>query len=124
MNLDSRHQRGARAERAVAAWLAARGWDILGMNLRVGHLEIDLVARNGPLVAMVEVRTRGVGAYERAFASVGHVKRTRLLQAADRLWRFHLRKMPGVERMRIDVAAVTFTEDGAHVDYASGALVG
>ena len=123
--MDPRHLRGARAEHVVAAWLAARGWDVIGRNLRLGHLEVDVVARKGPLAIVVEVRTRGDGALERGFTSVGHVKRTRLLPAAERLWRFHLRSIPGVERMRIDVASVTWNRDGtAHVDYDAGAIVG
>ncbi|HWL89124.1 MAG TPA: YraN family protein [Polyangiaceae bacterium] len=112
-----------RAEDAVAHYLEARGFEILARNLKLGHLEVDIVALRDGLAAMVEVRTRGRTAFEGPFASIAGKKKMRLLYAADRLWRGHLAKMPGVERMRIDVAGVTFDEDGdAHVEYVSGAI--
>jgi putative endonuclease len=115
---------GRRAEEAAAAHLVAHGFAILARNMRLGALEIDLVARKGPLVAIVEVRTRGPGSFAGAFASVGGVKRARLLRAADRLWRFHLRGLEGVERLRIDVCAVSFGPEGVRVEHAPGAITG
>jgi putative endonuclease len=114
--------RGQRAERIVAEYLTTHGWEILATNLRLGHLEVDLVARRGDLAAMIEVRSRGVGAYERAFESIAGKKKMRLLHAADRLWRFHLAKMEGIDRMRIDVASVTFGPDGVTVEHVEGAI--
>lgn len=112
-----------RAETAVRDHLVERGFEILAQNLRLGRLEIDLVARKGELALLVEVRARGPGALERPFASVAGRKRMHLLNAADRLWRFHLAKMPGIERMRIDVAGVTFDAGGRPcVEYVAGAI--
>ncbi len=121
---DARHARGRRAELAVADYLEAEGFSILARNLRLGHLEIDLVARRGPLVVVVEVRTRGPGSFVGGLASVTRQKRQRLLRAADRLWRSRLAKMPDVERMRIDVAAVTFEGGETRVEYIEGAITG
>lgn len=118
----SRHELGRHAERAVADYLFARGYTILAQNLRLGALEIDLVARRGPLVVMCEVRVRGDGALERPFASIAGVKRMRLLRAADRLWRRKLAAMRDVERMRIDVAAVRFDGGKTFVEYVEGAI--
>jgi putative endonuclease len=115
---------GRRAEDAVAAHLVARGFDLLARNVRLGALELDLVVRQGPLVAIVEVRTRGAGSFTGPFASVTPEKRRRLLRAADRLWRERLRGMPDVARVRIDVAAVTFEGDDAKIAYHAGAIVG
>jgi putative endonuclease len=117
-----RHSLGRRAENAVADYLHASGFAILAQNLRLGALEIDLVARRGPLVAMVEVRARGAGAYERPFASIAGIKRTRLLYAAERLWRRRVAAMKDVERMRIDVAAVHFEGGRTFVEYVPGAI--
>jgi putative endonuclease len=115
---------GRHAEEAAAAHLAEQGWVILARNLRLGALELDLVARKGPLVAIVEVRTRGPSSFAGAFASISGAKRARLLRAADRLWRFHLRGMAGVERVRIDVCAVSFGPGGARVEHHAGAITG
>jgi len=107
---------GRRAEEAVAGWLEGRAYTILG------PLELDVVARKGPLVVVVEVRVRGEGAYERPFESIGPMKQRRVLRAVARLWREKLAAMPEVQRVRIDVAAVRFEGDGALVDYVEGAI--
>jgi putative endonuclease len=50
---------GDRGEQLAAGYLAERGWVILHRNYRIGHREIDLVARRNEVVAFVEVKTRG-----------------------------------------------------------------
>ena len=110
------------AEDAVARLLEERGFEILWRNLHLGHLEVDIVARKEDLCVMVEVRARGPGAFEGPFASIVGKKKMRILYAADRLWRRHLSKMEGVERMRIDVAGVAFENGEAKIDYVAGAL--
>ncbi|HZU82781.1 MAG TPA: YraN family protein [Polyangiaceae bacterium] len=117
-----RHRLGRRAELAVADYLVARGFSVLARNLRLGRLELDVVARRGGLIVVVEVRTRGPGSFERAFESVSRTKRARLARAVERLWRERLARMPSVDRVRIDVAAVTFEEQRTLVEYIEGAL--
>jgi putative endonuclease len=102
----------------------ARGFAILFANLRVGSLEIDLVAQKGPLVVVVEVRTRGPGSLTSALESITPAKRARLLRATDRLWREKLSTRGDVERIRIDVAAVTLEDAETSVEYVEGAIVG
>ena len=113
---------GRNAEDAVADYLIAGGYELLARNLRLGALELDLVAKRGPLVAVVEVRTRGPTALQGPFESVGGRKRARLRKAVARLWREKLEAMGGVQRVRIDVAAVTFAEGKTSVEYVEGAI--
>ncbi len=116
------HQAGRHAEVAVADYLFAHGFAILGRNVRVGPLEIDVVARRGPLVVIAEVRTRRPGARVGSFESVGPRKRERLLRAARRLWSRHLSSDATIRRVRIDVAAVTFDAGRTRIEYAEGAI--
>jgi putative endonuclease len=118
----ARGARGKRAEDAVVDYLETRGFEVLGRNVRLGPLEIDLVARKGALAVVVEVRTRGGGAWERALESVGAKKRASIVRATQRLWRAKLAGMTGVERVRIDVAAVTFDGGATRVEYIEAAL--
>lgn len=114
---------GRAAEAHVVDWLEARGFVVLWQNLRLGHLEIDLVAQRGDLVVVVEVRTRGASAYEGALASMAGKKRMHLVRAAERLWRTRLARRCDVARVRIDVAAVHLEGDDARVEYFAGAIV-
>lgn len=113
---------GRRAELAVVDYLVARGFSILGRNVRLGPLELDIVARQGSLVAIVEVRTRGATALQGAFESIGATKRARLRKAVERLWRETLEAMKDVERVRVDAAAVTFEGGVTSVEYVEGAI--
>jgi len=79
---------------------------VLGRNVRVSRLEIDLIARDGEVVVVIEVRTRGDGAWERALDSVGHRKRTRIRRAGEALWRSHFKRDASLQRMRFDLVAV------------------
>ncbi len=121
---ESALDRGRLAELAVADYLVADGFIVLGLNMRLGRLELDVVAQRGDLVAVVEVRTRGSGSFEGAFESVSPRKRARLLRAVERLWQERLAAMPSVERVRIDVAAVTFDGGTTRIEYAAGAIAG
>jgi putative endonuclease len=92
---------------------------ILARNVRVGRLEVDILARQGPVVAVVEVRSRGEDAWVGAFTSVDWKKQARLRAAGRALWRRHFERDATVERMRFDVASVSFDETGcAHVEIA------
>lgn len=113
---------GARAEAVVVEWLERHGYDIVATNLRIGRLEIDVVARLGPVVAIVEVRTRGVTAWQSAFGSVGRRKQLLLRRAGERLWQRRYKHDPSVERLRFDVASVKLAANPPSVEYAVAAF--
>lgn len=117
-----RWARGQRAELAVADYLVAHGFAIMGRNVRLGRLELDVVARRGGLVVVVEVRTRGSGSFEGPFESITPAKRARLMRGVERLWRQRLAANPTIERVRIDVAAVTFDGIETRVEYIPGGI--
>jgi putative endonuclease len=119
----NRAELGRRAELAVADFLFAHGFDVLARNLRLGRLELDVVARKGSTLVVTEVRTRGAGSYQRAFESVSWAKRARLLKAVNRLWARRGSLALGIERVRIDVASVTFTGRETRVEYVPSAIV-
>lgn len=103
---------GTAAEDAVASYLVARGLEVLARNTRVGRLEIDLIARDGPVIAVIEVRTRGASSWQRALDSIDARKRARVRRAGERLWRERFASASGIERMRFDAASVTFLPGG------------
>ena len=119
----ARAERAHAAEAAVAAYLEQRGFALVAQNLRLGKLELDVVARQGPLIVVVEVRTRGAGAWTTAFGSIDSAKRRRIRRAGERLWQRRYRNDDSVERMRFDAASVTFDAEGdARVEYVEAAF--
>jgi putative endonuclease len=50
--------RGRRAEALAAWWLRLKGYRILARDFRVASGEIDLIARRGRVIALVEVKAR------------------------------------------------------------------
>lgn len=119
---EERARRGVLAEAAAAAYLEARGYTLLERNLRVGRLEVDIVARLGEVVALVEVRTRGRGAWQTPLATVRGAKEHRLRRAGTILWARRFCRMPGVERLRFDVAGVDLTGPTPVVEHIAAAF--
>ena len=73
-----RRQTGARAENSAAAFLESQGLRIVARNFlrRIG--ELDVVARDGELLVVVEVRTRADDRFGGAAASVTRGKQRRV----------------------------------------------
>ncbi|PYO68531.1 MAG: YraN family protein [Gemmatimonadetes bacterium] len=82
---DDRHKRGLAGEKQAIQYLLARGWHIVAHRFRVGHTEIDLIARQGSLVAFVEVKARRGTAFGSPLEAVTGAKRRELVKAA-RVW--------------------------------------
>lgn len=101
------------------------GFAIDGTNVRVGALEIDVVARKDDLVVIGEVRSRGKSAWTSALESVDRTKQRRLVRAADRLYRERFAKESEPPRLRFDVFAVELRDDGStRVEHVVGAFTG
>lgn len=113
---------GARAEAAVVAHLRAAGCELIATNLRLGHLEVDVVAREGRIILVVEVRERGPGAWTTGFGSIDSKKRLRIRRAAERLWQRRYRDDASVDRLRIDAASVTFDGERPIIEYVKAAF--
>jgi putative endonuclease len=96
---------------------------VVATNVRVGRLEIDIVAREADTVVVVEVRTRGTTSWQTGLESIDRRKTARVRRAGEQLWRRQFEHDRSVNRMRFDVASVTFTPGGdAVVDHARGVL--
>lgn len=74
---------GRSAEWVAALWLMLHGWRILGFRHRTREGEVDLLARRGGVLAVVEVKRRAT--LDEAVAAVGPVQRARLAAVAARL---------------------------------------
>ena len=119
---DPRHAQGSEAERAVVAHIERAGMTLVGTNVRVGRLEIDVVARDGRVIVVIEVRTRGAGAWTSGFGSIDGQKRMRIRRAGERLWQRRYKNDASVDRLRFDAASVSFEDGQPHVEYVRAAF--
>lgn len=85
-------------------------------------LEVDIVAREGSVIAVVEVRTRSPSSLTSGLSSVGPAKILHLRRAGERLWNRAFRHDPTCTRLRFDLAAVSRTQNGASIEYVRGAF--
>ncbi len=85
------------------AYLLRRGWRIEAHRFRWGRHDLDLVVRQGTLVAFVEVKTRGSLRFGSGVEAVGFRKRRTLTQGAE-LWRD--RYGTACDQYRFDVIVV------------------
>ena len=72
---------GRRGEVVSALWLMAKGYRILGFRLKTPQGEIDLLAKRGQVLAVVEVKLRGTTAL--ALEAVSYQQRQRLRRAGE-----------------------------------------
>ncbi|MAW86775.1 MAG: YraN family protein [Phyllobacteriaceae bacterium] len=95
-------RRGQRGEWLAALALMAKGYRIVARNYRTRLGEIDLIARRGDTIAIVEVKARASEAA--AHDAVGSEAQRRIANAAD-LW---LSRQPDAARLslRFDIVAV------------------
>lgn len=96
---------GARAERLVARRMKRRGFLILAKNFTWRGGELDLIARRGELLVVMEVRYRKNESRMRAKETVNQRKKARIVQGA----RAFLKRHPELARcaVRFDIAGVS-----------------
>jgi putative endonuclease len=106
----STRERGRLGEEIAVAFLERRGLTVLARNLRSRLGEIDVLARDGPVLVFVEVKARRAGAADPPQVSVDARKQRRLARLA--LGYLAARGL-GERPCRFDVIAVTLpVEDG------------
>lgn len=105
---------GRDAEALVAAKLASQGFAILGRNVRVGRLELDVIARRGSILVVCEVRSRASSKLAEPWATIDRRKIERVRRATAQ-WLCDS-KLGGVS-VRFDAASVVFDRDPPRIDY-------
>jgi putative endonuclease len=116
---DGRAALGARGEALVAAHLEQQGYVIVARNVQVGRLELDLIARRGPLLVVCEVRTRSSRDFLDPILTIDHKKVERVRRAA-RAWIFG-QQVPHRE-IRFDAASVVLNDTASEIAYYEAAF--
>lgn len=119
---------GRRGEEIAVAHVMARGWTVLATNWRSGREgEIDIVALDGDVLVVIEVKTRSGTGFGHPSEGVTARKLGRLRRLASRWGRVHRQAVDeacerdGVDlprrwsAVRIDVVAILLPDDAEPV---------
>ena len=107
----SRNALGKSGEDLACRELERRGYAIIARRHRCRSGELDIVARDGPTLVFVEVKTRDSRAFGDAAEAVTWQKQRRIVRlASEYVMRHHLNDAP----CRFDVVSIQF-DDGRPV---------
>jgi putative endonuclease len=116
---DPRRQLGDQGEDLAAAALKQQGYKILERNYVTPLGEIDLIARQGQVLVVVEVKTRRGSRFGAPQDAVHFGKQARLRRLAD--YYLKAKRLTG-SLVRFDVVAVTLGEDEPQVEIIPNAF--
>ena len=110
---------GARAEQMACDHLVAQGFEIVGRNVRVGRLELDVIAQRGRLLVFCEVRSRTSDHVMTPAQSIQPDK-VRRVRTAAATW---LKQQPFAgAQVRFDVISVVFDRPEGRLNHLVGAF--
>ena len=111
---------GRYGEDLAARRLTDAGMTVLERNWRSGRTgEIDIVARDGDVLVVCEVKTRRAGTFQHPMAAVTPTKAQRLRGLAEHWAQAHGGAPPG--GVRIDLVGILLPDRGAPVvEHARG----
>jgi len=104
---------GKKGEDIAVAHLEAKGFKILERNWRLGKEEIDIIARDGNFVVIVEVKTRTSNTFAEPEAAVTRSKQRILVRTANAYVNY--RRQYG--EVRFDIITVLIREEGEDVNH-------
>ena len=113
-----RQRLGGVAEERAAQHLRAAGLRLLHRNYRCRRGELDLVAREGGTLVIVEVRLRSSSRFGGAAASITHAKRRRIVRATRHL----LARYPSLQKRPVRFDAVLVGAPGGPIEWLRGAF--
>jgi putative endonuclease len=98
--------------------LSAAGLELLHCNYRCRMGELDIVARDGAVLVVAEVRLRSSARYGGAAASITRAKQRRIVRATRHL----LARYPSLQRMPVRFDAVLVPVGDGPVEWLKGAF--
>ncbi len=110
---------GKRGEELAVQYLTENGYEILERNWRNKHKEIDIIAKDGETLVVVEVKTRQSDDHGEPDLAVTRQKQTRLIYAAN-AYIFN----NGLDvSTRFDVISIFFNNGSPVIDHIEDAFL-
>ena len=110
---------GREGERMARQLLERKGYQILEQNWHWHHYELDIVARQGDELVIVEVKTRGVDFLVDPEESIDQGKIRRTVAAADA----YVRKIGSELPVRFDLVFVTIAKENCEIEHIEDAFM-
>ncbi len=110
---------GSIGEDEAVRFLEKKGCKVLDRNYRTRFGEVDIIVRDGQVVAFVEVKTRRKSSFASAKEAVGTAKIERITKASLE----YLNEIGGDDYVRFDVIGIEVSKDGSfEVEYIKDAF--
>lgn len=110
---------GKHGEERVLSFLKKKGYRILAQNYRCRAGEIDIIARDGKIIAFVEVKTRTSLRYGSPFLAVDLRKQKKIARTAAS----YLKEKRATGRnCRFDVVGITLSEGEEEIELIKDAF--
>ncbi len=109
-NSDKRHDFGHQCEFLACRHLEKQGYIIQETNWRCGHKEIDIIAKNGEMLIIVEVKARKSEDIVSAYEAVDEKKMRNLIRATHN---YILTKGLNCET-RFDIITIILNDEGEY----------
>lgn len=105
------NQTGKQGEEETVQYLLQHGYEIVERNWRYQRYEIDIIARKGSILSIVEVKTRTGNFYGEPYEAVTKKKERALADSAD----FYVVSKNLDVEVRYDIASVTMFNGKSNV---------
>lgn len=101
------NETGKEGELLAVNWLLGHHFEILFVNWRHSHWEIDVIAKKGDVLHFIEVKTRNNNSFGYPEQSVSDKKLLSVMNAAEEFLFQH----PQWEKVQYDVLSITRLKD-------------
>lgn len=109
---------GRKGEELAVEHLKSIGYEILELNWFSHHLEIDIIAKDGDELVIIEVKARGTDSYEHPSEAVSNKKIRFLVNAAEA---YILEKDINTDT-RFDVISILFSGRNFEIEHFKNAF--
>ncbi|MCX6234978.1 MAG: YraN family protein [Bacteroidetes bacterium] len=112
------HELGKQGEQFAISHLLKQGYRILEQNWRIGRNEIDIIARDGNFLVIVEVKTRSSSYSGEPEMFVTRQKQKTLIRAANAYIKWHKIDL----ETRFDIVAIIISSAGIEINHIKDAF--
>ncbi len=116
--MSEHNELGQTGEEIAAEYLTSKGFEILASNWRYNHKEIDLIARDGDYLVIVEVKTRTSDGWENPREAITNKKIRFLVDAAEA----YIMQNDVMMETRFDIVTLIPSGDGWEIEHLKEAF--